>query len=105
MQGLWNDVNSPPWHADYHTNINIQMNYWPAEVTNLGELHEPLFNLIKSQISFWRLRTRESNDLLTPQGKHPTKGFTCTGHNIHGGETVLKIIKFTYNAFNIIKFV
>ena len=32
LQGLWNDNNSPPWHSDYHANINIQMNYWPAEV-------------------------------------------------------------------------
>ena len=37
LQGLWNDSNSPPWHCDYHANINIEMNYWPAEVANLSE--------------------------------------------------------------------
>ena len=37
LQGLWNDSNKPPWHSDYHANINIQMNYWPAEPANLAE--------------------------------------------------------------------
>ena len=44
LQGLWNQHISAPWNADYHLNINLQMNYWPAEVTNLSELHEPLFD-------------------------------------------------------------
>ena len=48
LQGLWNDSMSPPWDADYHLNINLQMNYWPAEVTNLAELHEPLFDFIET---------------------------------------------------------
>jgi alpha-L-fucosidase 2 len=48
LQGLWNDSMSPPWDADYHLNINLQMNYWPAEVTNLTELHEPLFAFLES---------------------------------------------------------
>jgi alpha-L-fucosidase 2 len=39
---------NPPWDADYHLNINLQMNYWPAEVTNLAELHEPLFAFLES---------------------------------------------------------
>jgi len=85
-QGLWNDNNSPAWHSDYHTDINVEMNYWPTEVTNLGECHLPLFNLIVSQIPFWRLRTKESMDLLTPEGKHSSKGFATTAHNIFGGK-------------------
>ena len=48
LQGLWNDSMSPPWDSDYHLNINVQMNYWPAEVTNLAELHEPLFAFTES---------------------------------------------------------
>ncbi len=51
LQGLWNDNNSPPWHSDYHANINIQMNYWPAEVANLAECHTPFFDLIQSQLA------------------------------------------------------
>ncbi|GFN00365.1 hypothetical protein Sfulv_51750 [Streptomyces fulvorobeus] len=41
LQGVWNNSNTPPWSGDYHTNINIQMNYWPAEPTNLAETAEP----------------------------------------------------------------
>jgi alpha-L-fucosidase 2 len=48
LQGLWNDSMSPPWDSDYHLNINIQMNYWPAEVANLADLHQPLFDLLES---------------------------------------------------------
>lgn len=48
LQGLWNDTMYAPWSADYHININIQMNYWPAEVTNLSECHEPFFSLIEN---------------------------------------------------------
>jgi alpha-L-fucosidase 2 len=45
LQGLWAWQMNPPWNADFHTNINVQMNYWPAEITNLSELHMPLFDL------------------------------------------------------------
>ena len=48
LQGLWAEGMNPPWNADYHLNINLQMNYWPAEVTGLTECHEPLFQLIES---------------------------------------------------------
>ena len=43
LQGLWNHHLAAPWNADYHLNINLEMNYWPAEVTGLSECHEPLF--------------------------------------------------------------
>jgi alpha-L-fucosidase 2 len=39
LQGLWNNSNSPPWQSDIHSNINVQMNYWPAEITGLSECH------------------------------------------------------------------
>lgn len=48
LQGLWNPHLSPPWKSDYHLNINLQMNYWPADTTNLSELHHPLFHLIRT---------------------------------------------------------
>ena len=47
LQGIWNDSMYPPWDSKYTTNINTQMNYWPAEVTNLSELHEPLLTMIR----------------------------------------------------------
>lgn len=43
LQGVWNDSVAPPWNADYTTNINLEMNYWAAEVTNLTETTQPLF--------------------------------------------------------------
>ena len=47
LQGIWNNrgVDSP-WNSDIHTNINIQMNYWPTEITNLSDLHKPFVNFI-----------------------------------------------------------
>jgi alpha-L-fucosidase 2 len=46
LQGVWNDKATPPWNADYHVNINLQMNYWPAEVANLAETTPPLFDFV-----------------------------------------------------------
>lgn len=48
LQGLWAEGISTPWNGDYHTNVNIEMNYWPAETTGLGELAQPLFALTAS---------------------------------------------------------
>jgi alpha-L-fucosidase 2 len=47
LQGIWNPHDKAPWGSDFHLNINIQMNYWPAETTHLGETHEPFFDLIR----------------------------------------------------------
>ena len=47
LQGLWNDQVLPPWNSGYTLNINLEMNYWPSEVTNLSELNAPLFRLIR----------------------------------------------------------
>ena len=47
LQGLWNHQMNPAWESKYTTNINAEMNYWPAEVCNLSECHEPLFSLIE----------------------------------------------------------
>lgn len=50
LQGKWNNSNRPPWASDYHTNINLQMIYWPAEVANLSECHLPLAEYIESLV-------------------------------------------------------
>jgi alpha-L-fucosidase 2 len=47
LQGIWNDLLTPPWGSKYTTNINAEMNYWPAEVLNLSSVHEPLFGMIE----------------------------------------------------------
>jgi alpha-L-fucosidase 2 len=69
LQGLWNNTNNPPWNSDFHLNINLQMNYWPAEVCNLPECHLPLIE--------WM------NDLRKPGEKTAkihfnSKGWVCT---------------------------
>jgi alpha-L-fucosidase 2 len=46
LQGIWNDKLKPPWESKWTVNINTEMNYWPAEICNLAECHEPLFDLI-----------------------------------------------------------
>lgn len=56
LQGLWNEHINAPWNADYHLNINLQMNYWPVEVTNLSECHQPLLDYIDRLI----IRGRET---------------------------------------------
>lgn len=47
LQGIWNDLLSPPWGSKYTTNVNVEMNYWAAEVLNLSTLHEPLLKMIQ----------------------------------------------------------
>ena len=59
LQGLWNHHMNAPWNADYHTNINLQMNYWPAEVCNLSECHLPLFDLMESLVESGSRTARE----------------------------------------------
>jgi alpha-L-fucosidase 2 len=46
LQGIWNDSLAPSWDSKFTVNINTEMNYWPAEVTNLSEMHGPLFDLV-----------------------------------------------------------
>ncbi len=48
LQGLWSEGMTAPWGADFHININIQMDYWPSEVCNLSECHEPFFDFVEN---------------------------------------------------------
>jgi len=79
LQGLWNDKNKPAWFADYHTNINIQMNYWLAEPSNLSECALPLFDWTVAMIPGSRAATVKAFGEKTP-------GWTMrTSVNIFGG--------------------
>jgi alpha-L-fucosidase 2 len=64
LQGIWNDSLSPPWDSKFTININTEMNYWPVEVTNLSELHEPLFDLL---------------DAAKPDGRHVAEALYGVG--------------------------
>ncbi|CAN7550042.1 glycoside hydrolase family 95 protein [Paenibacillus sp. LjRoot56] len=69
LQGIWNESFTPPWESKYTININTEMNYWPAEVCNLSECHEPLFDLI---------------DRMRPHGrKTAQKVYGCNGFVAH----------------------
>lgn len=59
LQGVWNEHLEAPWNADYHININLQMNYWPAEVTNLSECHEPFFDFVERLVEPGRRTARD----------------------------------------------
>ncbi|MFV0378133.1 MAG: glycosyl hydrolase family 95 catalytic domain-containing protein [Mangrovibacterium sp.] len=59
LQGKWNDRVSPPWDCKYTTNINAEMNYWPAELTNLSELHEPFLKMVQELAVTGRQTARE----------------------------------------------
>lgn len=60
LQGLWNDSNRPAWASDYHSNINLQMNYWGAEPTALGECHQPLLDFVTACAEPCRVATRKA---------------------------------------------
>lgn len=60
LQGLWNNSNTPAWASDYHNNINIQMNYWAAESTNLSECQQPLIDFIIAAQEPCRIATRKA---------------------------------------------
>ena len=86
LQGLWNDSNKPPWHSDYHANINVEMNYWLAEPANLSECSIPFFDLVDSQLPAWRKATAAANDFKTADGEYAKQSFAIrTSHNIYGG--------------------
>ncbi len=71
LQGIWADGLNPPWGADYHTNINLQMNYWHAEQTNLAECHTPVIDYVNS---------------LVPRGTETARQYYCTrdGRDVRG---------------------
>jgi alpha-L-fucosidase 2 len=82
LQGLWNESNDPPWRSDYHSNINIQMNYWLAEPTNLPECHFPYLDYINSM--------REVKKESTKKEYPGVRGWTVkTENNIFGGSSFL----------------
>lgn len=82
LQGVWNNVTNPPWSADYHVNINLQMNYWPAEQTNLHETTAPYDRYITSLVAPGR---RTAEEMYGARGwvvNNETNPFGFTGvHN------------------------
>lgn len=85
LQGIWNDKLSPPWDSKYTVNINTEMNYWPAEVTNLSELHQPLFSML---------------DDLSETGKLSAQNmYHARGWNIHHNTDIWRIAGIVDGGF------
>jgi alpha-L-fucosidase 2 len=90
LQGLWAEEIHTPWNGDWHLDINVQMNYWPAEVCNLSELHEPLHKLIASLVepgrktakAYYNARGWVAHVITNPWG------FTSPGESASWGATV-----------------
>jgi len=79
LQGLWNRSNNPPWRCDYHTDVNVQMNYWFVDAANLSECFEPYAEWMNSIREVRKERTREAFD---------ARGWTMRAENgIFGGST------------------
>ena len=90
LQGLWNAVNNPPWCSDYHLNVNLQMNYWPALTTNLAETTLPLIDYIDSlrkpgrYVANTTMGIGKSNPDSTPDVEKPTGWVVHTMCNAMG---------------------
>lgn len=83
LQGVWNRSNNPPWRGDYHSDINVDMNYWLAAPTNLAELQQPYFDYVISQIPVAEKNTAAH---FKQTYDRDVRGWTVQYENgIHGG--------------------
>lgn len=79
LQGIWNHLRKPPWESKYTININCEMNYWPAEVTNLTELNEPMFSMLEDISVTGREGARDLYDARGWVAHHNTDIWRVTG--------------------------
>ena len=79
LQGIWNDLYEAPWNADFHTNINLQMNYWPAESGNLAETVDPLAGFLGKLMVPGAVTARETYHAGGWTMHHLTDPFGVTG--------------------------
>ncbi len=86
LQGKWCQHYNAPWNSDYHFNINLQMNYWPAEVCNLAECHPPLFEYLESLVPFGEKTARVHYGARGWVVHHLSDifGFTTPADGVHG---------------------
>ena len=94
LQGIWSNMAQPAWNADIHSNINVQMNYWPAEPTNLSDMHLPFLNYI------WNMAENHSEWQRWAKQEGQDRGWTCfTENNIFGGVSSFKTNYVIANAW------
>ena len=94
LQGIWNVTNSPKWSCDFHTNVNLQMNYWPIYNGNLAECAKPLIRYIKSMVIPGRLTAEYYTNIKSGEGEAngflfhtqcTPFGWTCPGWSFDWG--------------------
>ena len=94
LQGVWNNVNNPSWSSDYHMNVNLQMNYWPAYSTNLAECSEPLIDYVDSLREPGRVTAAIYAGIVSEDGEengfmahtqNTPFGWTCPGWSFDWG--------------------
>ena len=94
LQGIWNVSNNPKWSCDFHTNVNLQMNYWPVFNGNMAECSKPLIRYIKSMVVPGRITAKYYTGIESKEGEQngflfhtqcTPFGWTCPGWNFDWG--------------------
>ena len=113
LQGVWNAVDNPPWNADYHLNVNLQMNYWPAYMSNLAETAKPMINYIDDMRYYGRIAAKEYADIESKDGQEngwlvhtqaTPFGWTTPGWNYYWGWSPAANAWMMQNVYDYYKF-
>ena len=113
LQGVWNAVDNPPWNADYHLNVNLQMNYWPAYMSNLVETAKPMVNYIDDMRYYGRIAAKEYAGIESKEGQEngwlvhtqaTPFGWTTPGWNYYWGWSPAANAWMMQNVYDYYKF-
>ena len=113
LQGVWNAVDNPPWNADYHLNVNLQMNYWPAYMSNLAETAKPMINYIDDMRYYGRIAAKEYAGIESKNGQEngwlvhtqaTPFGWTTPGWNYYWGWSPAANAWMMQNVYDYYKF-
>lgn len=108
LQGIWNVSNNPKWSSDFHTNVNLQMNYWPAFNGNLSECSKPLIRYIKSMVEPGRITAKYYTGIESKDGEQngflfhtqcTPFGWTCPGWSFDWGWSPAAMPWILHNCF------
>ena len=113
LQGVWNAVDNPPWNSDYHLNVNLQMNYWPAYMSNLAETAKPMINYIDDLRYYGRIAAKEYAGIESKEGQEngwlvhtqaTPFGWTTPGWNYYWGWSPAANAWMMQNVYDYYKF-
>ena len=113
LQGVWNAVDNPPWNSDYHLNVNLQMNYWPAYMSNLAETAKPMINYIDDMRYYGRIAAKEYAGIESKEGQEngwlvhtqaTPFGWTTPGWNYYWGWSPAANAWMMQNVYDYYKF-